>query len=201
MTSELIAVIVLGSLQALAVLFMFLEIKTTREAYLEGRILVSLRPRGSTGFVTLRVENVGLGPINEVRLTFPKGFPAKPNRETIIDLAEHIPQELGTFGPREFREWNIGFFADLLNSPVPDKIPYVLEYQIPRMLGSKLSKLLHFLPLPAFITGKQRVVGELRFSGYRGVLLNPYTNLEDLVREIKRMQKTIQSLIAKLPTN
>jgi len=176
MCTEWISITILGFLQFLLVLVMWWEVKTTREAYLEGRILVRLRPRESSGFFNLRIENVGAGPVEDVKITFPQGFPAIPDRKQQVDLSQVIPNYLGTFGPGEFREWNVGFYADRYNSSLPDVIPYEIEYKCPRV------KLLQAIP---FLRGKRKVVGQLCFSTYAGVLFNPYIGMEDIHRELK----------------
>jgi len=186
MCTEWISITILGFLQFLLVLVMWWEVKTTREAYLEGRILVRLRPRESSGFFNLRIENVGAGPVEDVKITFPQGFPAIPDRQQQVDLSSIIPNYLGTFGPGEFREWNVGFYADRYNSSLPDVIPYEIEYRCPRAKLLQaipcLSKLLQAIP---FLRGERKVVGQLCFSTYAGVLLNPYVGVEDIHRELK----------------
>lgn len=177
--------VVLGVLQLFVVLVMLWEVRTTREAYLEGRILVRLRPRESSGFVNLRVENVGAGPVEDVKLTFPYGFPAVPDRQQQVDLSACIPKNLGTFGPREFREWNVGFMADRYGSSLPDVIPYALEYKVPR------AQWLRAIPL---LDGRRWVRGHLCFSAYKGVLLNPYVGLEDIHRELRSLTDTLKKI-------
>jgi len=185
MCTEWISITILSFLQFLVVLVMWWEVKTTREAYLEGRILVRLRPRESSGFFNLRIENVGAGPVEDVKITFPQGFPAIPDRQRQVDLASVIPTYLGTFGPGEFREWNVGFYADRYNSSLPDVIPYEIEYKCPR------NKLLQAIP---FLRGKRKVVGQLCFSTYAGVLLNPYVGMEDIHRELKFIVRELRSI-------
>ena len=185
MSSVWVSTAVLGFLQLAVVLAMLWEVRTTREAYLEGRILVRLHPRESSGFVNLRIENVGMGPVEDVKIMFPQGFPAIPERQEQIDLSSRIPKCLGTFGPHEFREWNVGFLADRYQSSLPDTIPYVLEYRVSRPL------LTQWIP---FLRGRRRFEGELCFSGYKRVLLNPYVGLEDLHRQIHSLVSALEKI-------
>lgn len=176
---------VLGFLQLLVVLVMVWEVRSTREAYLEGRIVVRLRPRESSGFVNLRIENVGPGPVEDVKITFPEGFPAIPERQELVDLSSRIPQHLGTFAPREFREWNVGFFADRYERSLPDTIPYVVEYRVPCP---------HFMRWIPFLSGKRRVEEKLCFSVYKHVLLNPYVGFEDIQRELRSLVEAVREV-------
>lgn len=195
MSDALVSTTVLGCLQLLVVLVMLWEVRSTREAYLEGKILVWLRPRESTGFFNLRIENVGAGPVEDVNIRFPQGFPAIPERQQQVDLSSRIPSTLGTFGPYEFREWNVGFLADRYQSSLPDIIPYMLEYRVPR------ARLTRRIPFLSKRMGRRRVEGQLYFSAYRGVLLNSYVGFEDLHRELRSLVDVLKMMDRKLGTS
>ena len=164
-------------------------VNATTSAYLDGRILLSVVPYGSNGAVNLRLENVGAGAVDAVNLLFPGGLVGAGDHGP-IDLSGVIPQEIGPMGPREKREWFLGFTGGTHWRGIPKSVPYELRYSIRSHPGSRSLR-----------RAKCRVVthsGALHLDTYHGSLLRAFTSLEDLRLELQALRAELKKLADRL---
>jgi len=161
-------------------------VSTTTAAYLEGHILLSVVPYGGTGAINLRLENVGAGYVEEVTLSFPEGLMALGD-DGLVSLSDAgmIPSQIGSMGPREKREWYLGFTGHPQWNELPKSVPYELSYYKGALPGER-----------KWYRRKERRVhvkhkGMLHLDTYTGSLVRAYTGLEDLRVELQLLRKTI----------
>jgi hypothetical protein len=161
----------------------------TVAAYLDGNILLSVVPYGGTGAVNLRLENVGAGHVEDVKLTFPGGLKGI-GEQGIVDLSEGaIPSNIGAMGPREKREWYVGFTGHSQWAELPKAVEYRIEYRRPGRTRGWLRR-----------TTRQTVelrTGTLDLNTYTGSLLRAYTGAEDLRAELERLRAEVKALSRK----
>lgn len=160
-------------------------VETTTSAYLEGHLLLSLVPYGRSGALNLRLENLGAGKVDNVKIEFPEGLKGVDDGE-IIDLVDkgRIPLQLGTLGPGGKREWFIGFAGHPKFKELPNQIAYNISYQKPsyerRWRRKKASP------------NREEQWGILNLSTYTGSLLCAYTTNEDLRIELEKIWRAIE---------
>jgi len=161
-------------------------VDATVAAYLDGHILLSVVPYGGTGAVNLRLENVGAGYVEEVKLTFPSGLKGI-GEDGIVDLSEGaIPREIGAMGPREKREWYLGFTGHPQWGELPKSVDYKIEYRRPVQSRAWFRR-----------CEKRRAAcrtGTLDLNTYTGSLLRAYTGLEDLRAELEHLRAEVKTL-------
>jgi len=165
-------------------------VAATTRAYLEGQVLLSVVPRGGTGFLNLRLQNIGAGYVHDVTLSFPSSLQGIED-DKVVDLisAGTVPLTIGDMGPHEKREWHLGFTGHPKWSQFPSKTNYVLLYST--------SNLRFWRWLRFWIPKKGRSVkhkGVLDIGSYKGSLLRAYTDIEDLRVEIQELTKAVREL-------
>lgn len=183
-TDALISVVVLGSLQFFVAFFILWQailsrssVTAMKAAYLEGHLRLAIVPRGATGVLNMRLENTGHGAVEEVKLSFPLGLRViGSNGVELVVKDGSTVWELGSMGPAEKREWNIGFAGHEDFSKLGDTIEYILGY---RRAGARK---------------KATTKGSLALKSYLGTLVRAYADQEDVLQEIVKLTISVESL-------
>jgi len=167
-------------------------IAATTSAYLEGHILLSLAPYGSTGAINLRLENVGAGQVEAVALSFPSGLMALGD-DGPVDLCATggIPLQIGSMGPHEKREWSLGFAGHPRWNELPKVVPYEVTY-----CRRTLPKNWYRWKAKKLVIGQK---GTLHLGTYTGSLVRAYTGLEDLRAELQTLSTELKTIAQRLP--
>ena len=184
-----IASLVVASLSALFVAVQSIYtrklVQSTTQAYLEGNLQVSLVPRGASGALNLRVENVGANTISDVKLAFPCGVKAVVEGK-VVDIAKsgQIPLELGSMAPHEKREWHLAVTSEEAFEDLPRFIRYEASYGLPsraRRCSLRRNPKL------------RKISGSLDTRSYRGSLIQAFVGSQDLLLELRKISKALEA--------
>jgi len=161
-----------------------LLVKTTTQASIDGNIQLAVVPRGGTGALNLRVENVGAGTADNVEILFQEGLKGILGHG-IQDVFGPPPARvsLGSMAPKERREWSLVLPEKAALDQLPELVPYKVSYEVPRASRLPCVRKTH----------GQRVTrsGVLDMQSYVGTVIRAYVGLEDIVKSIEDLIKLL----------